>query len=71
MARPPRRPTSAPPGSPARIAVYRARAGRGEALYHPADVQDCKAGETRGGVDYLSPRDASDKHVYRTPDLKE
>jgi hypothetical protein len=71
MAPLPRRPTTAPPGSPARIAVYRRRAERGELLYHPRDASDCKAGETRGGADYLSPRDANDKHVFPEPIIKE
>jgi hypothetical protein len=39
-------PTTAAPGSPDRIAVYRARAQRGEQVFHPADEPNARAGET-------------------------
>jgi hypothetical protein len=34
----PATPTAAPPGTPEKIEVMRARAGRGEAVCHPADA---------------------------------
>lgn len=36
----PRRPTQAPPGSPAKVAVLEQRAARGECLWHPDDATD-------------------------------
>ncbi len=47
--------TSAPPGSAEKIAVMTARAGRGEQVFHPADVLEWAAesgpGELSGLVD--------------------
>jgi hypothetical protein len=60
--------TSSPPGSPEKIATMRARASRGEAVFHPMDARPSRGEHCGGDVRYrafVSAEDYDREHMER------